>query len=110
MKNKTFSWPVSIIATLTHTVTIAFITPVSHFQQLILNKSHQPHPTPSFIYIYIYFYQRLFHQHTEENGISNFSETLEHFCPEVWVLDQVIQLGLEVHQYTCIKNTHALNQ
>ena len=48
-------------------------------------------------------HQRLLHQHAEENGVSDFPEALEDLSAQVGVLDQVVQLGLEVHQHTCAK-------
>ena len=46
-------------------------------------------------------HQCLFYQHTEEESIANFSEGLEDLCSQVWVLNQVTQLGLVVSHHPC---------
>lgn len=46
-------------------------------------------------------YQCLFHQHTEKDGISYFSEALEDLCPQIRVLNQFSKLSLIVAHNTC---------
>ena len=38
--------------------------------------------------------QRLFDVQTEENGVAQLAKILKDFRPQVWVLDDVIQLGV----------------
>ena len=44
-------------------------------------------------------YQALLNKHAEQNGIANFPETLEDFCPQIRILDHVVELGVVVAKY-----------
>lgn len=54
-------------------------------------------------------YQCLFHQHTEKDGISYFSEALEDLCPQIRVLNQFSKLSLIVAHNTCDNKINLVN-
>lgn len=51
-------------------------------------------------------YETLFNEQTEQDCIANLTERLEHFGPQVWILDHVIELSQVVAQHTCNSDDH----